>query len=238
MNRDDVMQDKMKSGIYCIENLVNNKKYIGQSINIDYRWSKHKSELKNGNHDNDYLQKSYNKYGIDCFQFNVLEYCDKDKLDEREDYYINLYHTMDRAFGYNLKSGGQAHNHVCDEVRQKISESNKQAYKNSNLKQKRSQDALAQWADPCIKAKIIGVNNGMYGKTHNEEARKKISEARKIHTPVYCVELDHVFEDAYTAAKELEIKSGYILATCRGNQKTYKGYHWQFVNKNERINIS
>ena len=43
------------SGIYCIENIENNKKYIGQSKNINGRWYKHKNELKRGVHFNDYL---------------------------------------------------------------------------------------------------------------------------------------------------------------------------------------
>ena len=43
-------------GIYCIENINTNKKYIGQSVNINDRWSKHKNELRQNSHDNDYLQ--------------------------------------------------------------------------------------------------------------------------------------------------------------------------------------
>lgn len=223
------MQNELTSGIYCIENLLNNKKYIGQSVNVNYRWSKHRSELKNHTHDNDYLQKSYDKYGEDRFMFYVLEYGDKDLMDERENYYINLYNTMNRDFGYNLKSGGQAHNYVCDEVRQKISKSNKKAYENSNLKQIRREGALAQWSKPEVKAKIMGENNGMYGRTHSEDARKRISEARKNHTPVYCVELDRTFIDAVTAAIAIDGNSSCILKVCKGKGKTHKGYHWTFA---------
>ena len=70
------MQKERKSGIYCIENIITNKKYIGQSIDVNERWRKHISELNHNYHHNDYLQKAWNKYGEDSFKFYVLEYCD------------------------------------------------------------------------------------------------------------------------------------------------------------------
>ena len=46
-----------QSGIYCIENLISGKKYIGQSVNIQNRWNHHICELNKGIHYNDHLQK-------------------------------------------------------------------------------------------------------------------------------------------------------------------------------------
>ena len=57
------MNNNIISGIYCIENGINHKKYIGQSKNILYRWKKHISALNSNTHDNSYLQSSWNKYG-------------------------------------------------------------------------------------------------------------------------------------------------------------------------------
>ena len=235
------MQDEklLKSGIYCIENLITNKKYIGQSIDIENRWKKHITELNNQYHHNDYLQKAWNKYGKNNFGFYVLEYCNKEELNQKEDYYIQKYNTMDRKYGYNLKSGGQDHNFQTEEVKRKISESNKKAYQNSNLKDIRKIDALNQWADPKIKEKITGENNGMYGKHHTEEAKKAMSEKKKGRlspkrdlTPVYCIELNKTYECAAVAARELGIQSGCILLVCRGERKTTGGYHWKFILEN------
>ena len=234
------MQNEIKSGIYCIENITTNKKYIGQSTDINDRWRKHISELNHNSHHNDYLQKAWNKYGEDDFEFYILEYCNEDELDEKENYYINFYDTIDRKYGYNLKSGGQAHCHHTEEVKNKISESNKKAYQNQELRELRSINALKQWANPNIKEKIMGSNNGMYGKHHNEETRQKISKNRsgipshkRNRTPVFCIELNRKFDDATEAGKKLSLDGSAILKVCQGKRKTCGGYHWKFLTTRE-----
>lgn len=94
-------------GIYCIKNTVNNKKYIGLSQDIRRRWNEHKSDLRNNNHINTYLQSAWNLYGEDSFVFSVLELCDPSSLCDRECYYINKYHTLSHENGYNLTTGGE-----------------------------------------------------------------------------------------------------------------------------------
>ena len=56
-------------GIYKIENRVNHKIYIGQSVDIYTRWYNHKHSLRNGIHYNKHLQKSWDKYGEENFEF-------------------------------------------------------------------------------------------------------------------------------------------------------------------------
>ncbi len=80
------------SGIYRIINIDNHKVYIGSSINIRKRWLEHKRMLRNNNHDNNYLQKSWNKYGELSFKFEIIEAeIDFNELLDREQYYLNLY---------------------------------------------------------------------------------------------------------------------------------------------------
>lgn len=226
-------------GIYSIENIKTHKKYIGQSVNIKSRWYYHKRKLSLNIHDNDHLQKSWNKYGVDSFDFKILEKCHKKELNDKERYYIELYNTTDDDYGYNLKSGGQDTNYVVDEVKRKISDGNKRYYReHPEAKLQMSEAAFRQWSDPKIKAKITGENNFMYGKTHTEEAKRKISEKIKGNvssqrnlTPVLCVETNKRYTCATEAQKEIEVTTS-ILEVCKGNRKTAGGYHWRFILEN------
>lgn len=81
----------MKSGIYSITNLLDNKQYIGSSINIVCRWKIHRLNLLANTHHSRYLQNAYNKYGKDAFKFEVLFTCPKEDLLRIEQYCINNY---------------------------------------------------------------------------------------------------------------------------------------------------
>lgn len=95
------------SGIYCIRNIINNKVYIGKSINLLKRKTSHFSNLKQNKHKNFKLQGSINKYGIDKFIFEILEYCDNKDIDLKEIEYINKYNSSIK--GYNIHSDIQHH---------------------------------------------------------------------------------------------------------------------------------
>lgn len=93
-------------GIYCITNLKNDKKYIGQSINIKQRLYAHKYNLKKGIHGNNHLQSSFDKYGVENFKFEILLECEVEKLDEMEIAIIKKYDTTNDKKGYNHEHGG------------------------------------------------------------------------------------------------------------------------------------
>ena len=89
-------------GVYCIRCKVNNKAYIGSSIDIKSRWYGHKSMLKLGKHENKYLQEDYNKYGADNFLYTVLINCKPYMLLKYENMYMLLFNTRDISVGYNI----------------------------------------------------------------------------------------------------------------------------------------
>ena len=89
--------------IYCWTNKLNNKKYIGQTVNPKRRYKEHLSSKNNS-----LLDRAIQKYGESNFEYTVLEECPKSELDEREIYYISLYNTnkYKGGYGYNCTDGG------------------------------------------------------------------------------------------------------------------------------------
>ena len=122
----------MLSGLYRIQNIINNKIYIGSSININNREYKHFWMLNKGIHDNQYLQNSYTLYSKNSFVFECIEFCNEKSLIEKENYYISLYKSNDLNYGYNLASVNEfRRNTFNDEVKIKLSKYN--LNKNGNI---------------------------------------------------------------------------------------------------------
>lgn len=94
-------------GIYKIENLINHKVYIGQSVNIKRRWREHQYYAQNSEQKPEHLYLSMAYYGIENFSFEVIEYCSQKDLDSREIYWISYYQSTDREKGYNIETGGK-----------------------------------------------------------------------------------------------------------------------------------
>ena len=86
------------SGIYKIQNNLNGKMYIGQSVNCYGRWLKHKSDYK---HLDLPLYQDMRKYGIENFYFKVIEKMPAYLLNTREQEYIEKYNTL-VPNGYNI----------------------------------------------------------------------------------------------------------------------------------------
>lgn len=89
----------MKCGIYAIKCIITGKRYIGSSVSIEKRWTRHKWELKNNKHPNSHLQRAWNKYGELNFEFLIVEICAKDSLIDKERHYISQNNN-----GFNIRT--------------------------------------------------------------------------------------------------------------------------------------
>ena len=104
------MKYEKKQGIYQILNLINNKCYVGSSIDILHRFSWHRNMLRKSKHSNKHLEHAWIKYGENNFVFRILEKLDnptKEYLEEREDYWIEFYDTINEEKGYNKQNAKQ-----------------------------------------------------------------------------------------------------------------------------------
>ena len=150
-------------GIYMIKNTINGKIYIGKSFDIKKRWSNHKYELNKGVHVNNHLQRAWNKYGEDSFEFSIVEKCNEDDLSNKEIYWIkemDAYHN-----GYNQTEGGEGA-HLPEDIKIKIGVASKEWWSNPENRNKMSETRK-------------GEGSFWYGKTFPEDMVRKLSEAHK-----------------------------------------------------------
>lgn len=96
----------MTGYIYQIENLINHKSYIGQTVDFNRRKQTHIRELKNKTHYNKHLQAAWDKYGEQEFHFRFWQFDDitPEELNKLECEYIEKYDSLNN--GYNLAPGG------------------------------------------------------------------------------------------------------------------------------------
>lgn len=147
--------------LYKILNKNTGKAYIGQTINEPrVRFSYHRQRLKKGTHDNEYLQRSFNKHGIDSFMFyTILKTDDLESLNLYEEQFIKILRATDRNFGYNIRLGGLNTKH-SEETKKKIS--------------------LAGMGRPKTENEINLTRQRMIGNTYAKAQKgKKVSEEAK-----------------------------------------------------------
>jgi group I intron endonuclease len=95
---------KKQCGVYVIRNNLNTKVYIGSSVKLRERWTKHAVVLKQNKHHSGRLQNFYNKYPEAEFYFEILELVDDQKdLIAREQFYLDKFKSYDREIGYNMQ---------------------------------------------------------------------------------------------------------------------------------------
>lgn len=103
---DYILGNKVVCGIYKITNQITEECYIGQSVDVAKRWKDHaKCGLDIDRPQGNKLYQAMREEGIWNFTFELLEECSKDKLNEKEKFYIELYQS--KEYGYNSTGGNK-----------------------------------------------------------------------------------------------------------------------------------
>jgi group I intron endonuclease len=167
-----------QSGIYKILNTKTGRIYIGSAIDLQLREKQHFNNLSKNKHCNLLLQASFNKHGKGAFVFYIIELVgDKNKLIEREQYYLDLYQSYKKESGYNIcvTAGSQlgmkskCKGVLRPEFAKTITGANNPFFGKTHTAENIKNQSEKQ----------KGERNHFYGKTHSEEFRKKSSLIHK-----------------------------------------------------------
>jgi group I intron endonuclease len=196
------------SCIYLWTNLVNGKKYVGQTTCFYRRMKCYRCSFPNS-----YMEHAVNKYGIENFDISILERdVPIENLDEREQYWLDYYQSYDSEYGYNIC-------HFASTTRG-IKHTEEWCKEHSDwLKNKWATDEEYRkfW-----KGKMSGEKNYFYGKDFSGD---KNGHAKSI----ICVEKNTIYTTVKEAAKENNTSRQNISHVLNGRQETAGGYHWEYV---------
>ena len=242
------MREKI-CGIYKIINKVNLKTYVGQSIDILRRWSEHRKI------DTQYSRATYPlyaaicKYGIDNFDFEIIEICDAKDLNKREKYWIKQLNSLVEklgGWGYNLTEGGQlcdAYVGSSDQGKETFQYTIDGCFINKYRNRKRAAEAVGLKSGVSISRAIR--HNGLAGGFQwRDYATDKIAA---FHRPRYrkrvyqynvAGEFMAEFCDTSSAADAMSVSQSLIELCCEMKCRTGAGYIWRYTKEDKIAPVS
>lgn len=248
----------MNAGIYLITVDVGTPKhyyYVGQTSNFKRRKWEHLNSLANGTHANRFIQNVYNKYGAETLVIELLESCQPDELNDREQWWITEMFGYDNCMNISPSASSNRGYKKTDEARQQqslrqIGEKNP-CWGRIATTEERERRAFES----------SGEKNSFYGKRHNDEAKKKMSLNAAAKRPAVAEKIaaalrgrklpeslklklrtahktkavvgkaeDVVLRfDSIAEAKRAGFHATHIAECCEGKRKSHKGYRWEYA---------
>lgn len=208
-------------GIYKIQNLINGKVYIGQSIDISRRWAQHRYATKNPQSIdyNSALYEAMRKYGIENFQFSILEICLKEELDQKEQFWIKQYHSYindPECNGYNLTIGGQGMPKGLTKIQQQIKDLWNEGYTTSQIGEKVGKGYREV-------QHFLKLNEPNYSLEQSRKRQNNLqANDRKVNLYDKNGNYVQTFNGTYDAAEKLNVGYSSILQSIQNKYKTLK----------------
>ena len=247
------LSDNPICGIYSVTNKINNKIYIGQSIDIERRWNQHRYGKGNL-----ILKNAIKKYGIENFEFDVLEVLESKDikiLTELEQKWFDIKKPFITQNGYNIQKTSKPNltpnkdNHF-GELISKIKIDNNHTgkpIKQYNL----NGDFIKEWPSSASVERELGFNarnvggcaqgntltsngfiwlyeNIILTKEHVDKVKNKRPKEKKVYQYSLNGDLINKFTSLKEASKNTGFNYGCISHTCRGGWSTYKGFRWSY----------
>lgn len=235
-------------GIYQIRNKINNKIYVGSSINMYKRFKNHKITLLLNKHKNIYLQRAVNKYGIKNFIFEVIEFCDKEKILIREDYYLQLLNCCNKSVGYNINPSATGGTQFTEEVIKRRTITLKETYKKKLLNPefkgyntKSNKTSFQKGIQVWNKGRKYNSTNHLKvpkKKKGNRENFKQTLKEKQIPISIYDINMNFIktfnyVEDIILNSEEL-LK--FMILRNKNGRNGYSAYHLTSMNIHKSCN--
>jgi group I intron endonuclease len=173
----------MNSGVYAIVNKANGKLYVGSSIDLKKRESDHFKDFAKGEAINRHLKYAVLKYGIENFEFIVLEYCEN--LLEREQYYWeihkdNCYNCYKPNLDPRELSRILTGRHFDEEHRSNLSKASKKRWAEREHPLKGRKHKESSKAKMSLSAKKRGRTAGKWSSEEAKEIRRRFMTGEMI----------------------------------------------------------
>lgn len=208
---------KDKTGVYCLVNLINGHIYIGSSVNLAVRMINYLNTtfLKNRKNNNMPIIQALLKYGQENFAVLIVEYVDIEILSVRETYYITHLLPYYNVLKQGYSSIGYKH---TEATKQMLSELAKNRIHSDKTK-------------ALISRALVGENNPFYNKNHSIESKLRMIEANSAYS-VYIYnsfkELLVILPSVRTLAKLIHSNHSTIVSNIK-NKTLFRG-EWYFSN--------
>lgn len=212
----------MACGIYNIINKVNKHFYIGSTASTSIRFSRHRSALRSGKHDNAHLQNAWKLYGEENFEFVVIRECSRDRLLHEEQL------DLDKFYGtsvcYNLSPNAFRPNlgiPRTEEVKRKISNAQKGKPRFTDEQRKRlSEIHTGRTHSPETRLKMLGRKSSSENirKAHTSNIGRCLSES-------HCTNISsgkRLAGKVFTDDERRRIKDGVHKAYLEGRHRKNK----------------
>lgn len=171
----------MKNVIYKIRNVVNEHYYVGSTVDSRKRFWSHRKALRSNTHNCTHLQRAWNKYGEDCFKFEIVEQLEsREELFPAEQKWLDAHHGADYCYNISPYADAPMRN-ASPELRAHLAEKTtawleREGHPRQGVKH--TVESLARISENR-KGKMAGEEHYRYGQSVTEDVRKKIGDTQR-----------------------------------------------------------
>ncbi len=215
-------------GIYKITNNLDNRVYIGRSIDVEKRIAKHFNYKITDIHGE--LDRDIRVLGKENFSWEILRECNESEMDDFEAIFIGVYDSCNPLKGYNKKS--YATTTTNGNEKPIIDLDTLEVYKSTGDCARKL--GISQGDITRVCNRLSGTINKKRFMYLNEYETKGIVEYIPLEhgskkKQVKCLENGVIYESAHEAGRQLNLNFRLISSVCNGKRKTTGGYHFQYL---------